>query len=124
MSTGKIRWFDSKKGYGFIVGEDGKEVFISPSNLPSSFTPKSGMKVEYSEIEGAKGLQAFDLHLVQRSVPRRHTSDEMNAIIEDLIKLLDSTNAKLKHGKWPDPLTCDRLAKMLRAVAEDFDIDD
>ena len=124
MPTGKIRWFDSKKGYGFIVGEDGKEVFISPSNLPSSFTPKSGMKVEYSEIEGTKGLQAFGLHLMQRSAPRRHTSDEMNAIIEDLIKLLDSTNAKLKHGKWPDPLTCDRLAKMLRAVAEDFDIDD
>ena len=75
-------------------------------------------------MEGAKGLQAFDLHLVERTVPRRHTSDEMNAIIEDLIKLLDSTNSKLKYGKWPDPLTSDRLAKMLRAVADDFDIDD
>ncbi|MBO6049981.1 MAG: cold shock domain-containing protein [Aeriscardovia sp.] len=124
MPTGKIRWFDSKKGYGFIAGEDGKEVYFSASNLPSSFTPKSGMKVEYSEIEEAGRMQAFNLHVVQRSVPRRHTSDEMNAIIEDLIKLLDSTNAKLKHGKWPDPLTCNRLAKMLRAVAEDFDIDD
>ena len=124
MPTGKIRWFDSKKGYGFISGEDGKEVYLSASNLPSSFAPKSGMKVEYSEIEEAGRMQAFNLHVVQRSVPRRHTSDEMNAIIEDLIKLLDSTNAKLKHGKWPDPLTCTRLAKMLRAVAEDFDIDD
>ena len=59
MPTGKIRWFDSKKGYGFIAGEDGKEVYLSASNLPSSFTPKSGMKVEYSEIEEAGRMQAL-----------------------------------------------------------------
>ncbi len=61
--TGTVKWFDSKKGYGFITGEDGKEVFVHFSGIVSdSFkTLNEGQKVNYDLGNGAKGEQAINV---------------------------------------------------------------
>jgi CspA family cold shock protein len=60
MSIGTVKWFDSKKGFGFIVNPDGKDVFVHFSSIEGDGfrSLKDGEKVEYEQIEGEKGLSA------------------------------------------------------------------
>lgn len=65
--TGKVKWFDSKKGYGFITREDGKEVFVHFSGIVSdSFkTLNEGQKVAFELGNGAKGEQAINVTVIE-----------------------------------------------------------
>ncbi|MFZ0889020.1 MAG: cold shock domain-containing protein [Candidatus Binataceae bacterium] len=60
MSTGVVKWFSSKKGYGFITMEDGQEVFVHYSSIDgASFRSlERGEAVEFEVARGPKGLQA------------------------------------------------------------------
>ncbi len=64
--TGKVKWFDSKKGYGFIIGEDEKEIFVHFTCIvKEGFKALAeGQTVEYEIGEGAKGVQAIDVKIV------------------------------------------------------------
>ena len=59
--TGQVKWFDSKKGYGFITREDGKEVFVSDSFK----TLNEGQKVAFELGNGAKGEQAINVTVIE-----------------------------------------------------------
>ena len=65
MSTGKVKWFNAEKGFGFIEGEDGKDVFVhfSAITMDGYKTLDEGVAVEFDVIEGAKGPQAVDVKL-------------------------------------------------------------
>jgi len=60
MPSGKVKWFDPKKGYGFILGDEGQDVFVHyTSILGEGFRAlKDGETVDYELIKGDKGLQA------------------------------------------------------------------
>ena len=61
--TGKVKWFNAAKGYGFITGDDGKEVFVHfLAILVDGFkTLDEGQAVEYDVNDGPKGPQAANV---------------------------------------------------------------
>ena len=63
MKTGTVKWFDNKKGYGFIAGEDGKDFFVHYiALLTEGFkTLEEGQPVQYDVVEGKRGLQASNV---------------------------------------------------------------
>ena len=65
MLTGKIKFFDTRKGFGFIKTDDGsRDVFISVSNVPKEGQLNPDQKVGYELREGKKGPYAADLVLL------------------------------------------------------------
>ncbi len=63
MQTGKVKWFNSEKGYGFIESNDGEDVFVhySAIEMDGYKTLEEGMEVQFEVIEGAKGPQASNV---------------------------------------------------------------
>ena len=71
MPTGKVKWFDPKKGYGFILDEQGKDVFVHYSAIAGDGfrALKDGQTVNYEVVEGGKGLQAQNVVPVTQQAP-------------------------------------------------------
>lgn len=126
MPTGKVKWFDSEKGFGFLTSDDGQEVFLRAHALPSGVTDvKAGTRMEFGIAEGKKGAQALSVRLLETppsvvKAARKPVSD-MVVIVEDLIKLLEVTANSLQKGKYPDRASATKVAAVLRAVASDLD---
>ncbi|NLW23977.1 MAG: cold shock domain-containing protein [Clostridia bacterium] len=60
---GKVKWFNAEKGYGFIEGDDGKDVFVHFSAIQAEGfkTLEEGQLVEFDVVEGARGPQAANV---------------------------------------------------------------
>ena len=123
MPTGKVKFFDAERGFGFITGEDGEQVFLHSSALPEGVIPRPGTRVEYGIADGRKGPQALSVRVIAapHSVARaqRRKPEAMVSVVEDLIKLLDASSESLRRGHYPENAA--KIAKVMRAVAEDFD---
>ena len=61
--NGSVKWFTAEKGFGFITGEDGKDVFahFSQINKPGFKTLEEGEEVTFDVVQGAKGPQAENI---------------------------------------------------------------
>lgn len=64
---GKVKWFDGKKGYGFITAENGKEIFVHFSGIVKDGfkSLNEGQAVEFEIGTGAKGEQAINVNVVE-----------------------------------------------------------
>ena len=64
--TGTVKWFNEAKGYGFILREDGPDLFVHYTNITGSGfrTLKEDDKVEFEVDEGPKGLQAVNVEKI------------------------------------------------------------
>ena len=63
MATGKVKWFNAEKGYGFITAEDGKDVFVhfSALQMDGFKVLDEGEEVEFDVVNGEKGPQAANV---------------------------------------------------------------
>ncbi|NLF03418.1 MAG: cold shock domain-containing protein [Actinomycetales bacterium] len=125
VPTGKVKWFDAERGFGFIASDEGDEVFLHASALPEGVVPKPGSKVEFGVADGRRGPQALQVSLLEpvASVARtqRKPAEDMAVIVEDLIKVLDRVGNDLRRGRYPDRSTGQKYASLLRAVATDLE---
>lgn len=69
METGQVKWFDNKKGYGFIENQGGEDIFVHYSNIASDGykTLEKGEFVEFEIVRGDKGLQAQNVRKASQS---------------------------------------------------------
>ena len=128
MPTGRVRFFDADKGFGFIAKDDGgDEVYLHASGLPAGVeTLKKGQRVEFGLIEGRRGEQAISVRLLEAPVSlskaSRRSSEQMALIVEDLIKTLDALGNGYRRNRHPDPKQAAKTAQLLRAVADELEL--
>lgn len=125
MPTGKVKFYDQEKGFGFIASDEGDEVFLHASALPEGAVVKAGTRLEFGVAAGKRGAQALSVRILDArpSLARanRKSADDMAIIVEDLVKLLDGIGANLKRGRYPEASHGAKIAAVLRRVADDLE---
>jgi cold shock protein len=129
VPTGKVKWYDAEKGFGFLSYDGGPDVYVHAEALPEGVTTlKNGTRVEFGIAQGRRGDQALQVRVLDAPVSvarnqrqaQRKRPDEMVPIVEDLIRLLDGVGEAYRHGRHPDRKTAGPVAKLLRALADEL----
>lgn len=65
--TGTVKWFNQRKGYGFIVRESGEDIFVHYTAIQGDGfrTLDEGVQVSFEVTEGSKGLQASNVEVIR-----------------------------------------------------------
>lgn len=133
MPSGKVKWYNAEKGFGFLSQEGGDDVYVHADALPEGVTElKPGQRVEFGIAQGRRGDQALQVRVLdptpsvsrgqaRAARPTRKKPEEMVPIVEDLIRVLDSIGEGYRRGHAPDHKSASPVAKLLRALADELE---
>ena len=128
MPTGRVKWYDATKGFGFVTSDEGGDVFLPKGALPAGVAElKSGQRIEFGVVDSRKGAQAMGVKLIDAPPSlaelRRRPADQLHSMIEDMIKVLEQqVQPGLSRGRYPDKKTAQTIAQVVHAVAREFEI--
>lgn len=140
VPTGKVKWYDADKGFGFLAQDEGEDVYVRSSALPEGTEAlKPGQRVEFGMAAGRRGPQALTVTVLEpapsvsknqrdsarkdnRRETKKHSPDELHGMVADLITLLEGkVQPDLRKGRYPDRKTAARIAEVVRAVARELE---
>lgn len=136
VPSGKVKWYDVEKGFGFLSQEEGEDVYVRASALPDGVDAlKPGQRVEFGMAVGRRGPQALSVKLLEQPTLRqkggrrentpereRRNPEDLASMIEDVITLLDTAvQPDLRRGRYPERRAAQRISEVLRAVARELD---
>ena len=99
VPTGKVKWYDADKGFGFVTQDGGADVYVRAAALPTGVSGlKAGQRVEFGVADGRRGPQALSVRLLESRV-----------------------QPELRRGRYPDRRNTKRVAEVVRAVARELD---
>ncbi|MGH3738883.1 MAG: cold-shock protein [Micromonosporaceae bacterium] len=127
MPTGRVKWYDVEKGFGFLTRDDGGDVFVHKGALPSGVDElQPGQRVDFGVVESRRGDQALSVKLLDKPPTmaelRRRSPDELHGLIEDMIKVLETkVQPELRRGRHPDRKVTRKVAEVVHAVARELE---
>lgn len=127
VPTGKVKWYDADKGFGFLAQDGGEDVYVRKTALPAGVEAlKPGQRVEFGMAEGRRGPQALQVKLVETPPSAvenaRRPAEDLHSVIEDMIRLLETkVQPDLRRGRYPERKAAKLAADVVRAVARDLD---
>ena len=128
MPSGKVKWFDPERGFGFLAQDDGGDVFVHKGALPQGVTElKPGTRVEFGVAAGRKGDQALSVRIIDPLpslvAQTRRPADELYSMVEDMIKVLEArVQPDLSNGRYPDRKSARKIAELVHAVARELEV--
>jgi CspA family cold shock protein len=128
VPTGRVKWYDAAKGFGFVTSDEGGDVFLPKGSLPVGVADlKAGQRVEFGLVDSRKGAQALGLKVLDAPPSmaelRRRPAEELHSMVEDMIKLLElKVQPDLGRGRFPDKRSAQKIAQIVHAVAKEFEV--
>lgn len=127
VPTGRVKWYDEGKGFGFLTRDDGDDVFVHKGALPAGVDQlQPGQRVEFGIVESRKGNQALSVRLLEApqslTALRRRPPEELHGLIEDMIKVLEAkVQPELRRDRYPDRKVAKKVAELVHAVARELE---
>lgn len=136
VPTGKVKWYDVEKGFGFLSQDEGEDVYVRKEALPKGVEGlKPGQRVEFGMAAGRKGPQALTVKVLDpiptvrrvenhrpEPAPKKFSTDVLHGLIEDTINTLESNiQPALQAGRYPDRAHSKKIAEVLRTLARELE---